>query len=382
MLAGVYAVGGLLGKQTYGYTLAAPVKPQSFTAYANGQSGLIVGTAGANGAITGDITGTIETKTGFYELTSVKGFAPESVRYNTVVQSNIPLDSSIIGIDAVRLPPDGRVPIFRRGDMIVIGNKVKQGVGSAHTGGQVIQLSRGDLSRVCLVDANAKHINAELYSVDLVDGTVTWEPQIDLSAYTMPITAHHVQEEENRVYGLDINGTLKLQFATSRAYPIQGTTISSAFIGGNLLTRVTAPFSQQAWNKVWSNERQTDEIMAKLNVKDYPMKLASNGAITERWLLLFKTDAQFDVIGENLGLIATSDRLTDLAPPNPATGQPYFTLPKGAFGGGWMSGNCIRFNTFSSQMPTWVLRAVQPSPVAQTGKDGFTMCLRGNTVDK
>ena len=382
VMSGVYAVGGLLGKQTYGYTLAAPVKPQSFTAYANGQSGLIVGTAGANGAITGDITGTIETKTGFYELTSTKGFTPESVRYNTVVQSNIPLDSSIIGIDAVRLPPDGRVPIFRRGDMIVIGNKVKQGVGSAHTGGQVIQLSRGDLSRVCLVDANAKHINAELYTVDLVDGTVTWEPQIDLSAYAMPITAHHVQEEENRVVGLDINGTLKLQFATSRAYPIDGTTISSAFIGGNLLTRVTAPFSQQAWNKVWSNERQTDEILAKLNVKDYPMKLASNGAITERWLLLFKTDAQFDVIGENLGLIATSDRLSDLAPPNPATGQPYFTLPKGAFGGGWATGNCIRFNTFSSQMPTWVLRAVQPSPIAQTGKDGFTMCLRGNTVDK
>ena len=83
-----------------------------------------------------------------------------------------------------------------------------------------------------------------------------------------------------------------------------------------------------------------------------------------------------------MGLIATGDRLSDLAPPNPATGEPYFTLPAAAFGGGWASGFCIRFNTYGTPMPTWVIRAVQPSPTAQTGKDGFTMCLRGNTVDK
>ena len=182
--------------------------------------------------------------------------------------------------------------------------------------------------------------------------------------------------------GLDINGTLKLQFATSRAYPVDGTTISSAFIGGNLLVRATAPFSQQAWNKLWKDEIQGEEILAKLNVKDYPIRLASNGAITERWLLLFKSESQFDVFGENIGLIATGDRLSDLAPPNPATGEPYFTLPAAAFGGGWASGCCIRFNTYGTPMPTWVIRAVQPSPTAQTGKDGFTMCLRGNTVDK
>ena len=74
------------------------------------------------------------------------------------------------------------------------------------------------------------------------------------------------------------------------------------------------------------------------------------------------------------------DTVTDLAPPNPATGKPYFTLPAAAFGGGWSAGHCIRFNTYGTPMPVWILRSVQPSAARQTEKDGFTACLRGNTV--
>ena len=109
--------------------------------------------------------------------------------------------------------------------------------------------------------------------------------------------------------------------------------------------------------------------------------MISAGAITERWLLRFTSATQFTVIGESLGLILQSDTVTDLSPVNPSTAKPYFTIPRQAFGGGWESGNCIRFNTYSTPMPTWILRSVQPSPVKQIGKDGFVGCLRGNTVD-
>ena len=120
--------------------------------------------------------------------------------------------------------------------------------------------------------------------------------------------------------------------------------------------------------------------MARTNVKDYPIKLASNGAITERWLIKFITATQFELYGERLGLVAKSDTLTDLAPTNPATGKPYFTLKAAAFGGGWSVQNCIRFNTYGTPLPVWILRSVQPSPDKQNGRDGFTACLRGNTV--
>lgn len=73
-------------------------------------------------------------------------------------------------------------------------------------------------------------------------------------------------------------------------------------------------------------------------------------------------------------------RRRHLLPADRTHGKPYFTLPAAAFGGGWSAGNCIRFNTYGTPMPVWILRSVQPSAARQTEKDGFTACLRGNTV--
>lgn len=361
-----------------GRTPAAPVKPESFTVYAG--NGEIVGRSNAAGEITGGITGKIDYETGFYEIKRDEGFYPEDLRYNAVTQDNLPLDSSIIGIDAVRLPADGRVPVFRKGDMIVISNRLKQDLGSAFTAAQKITLNRQNIDRLCLVDSKGKHVLAEKYTADLKAGSITFAEPLDLSQYTLPLTAVCAWEEENRVTGVDISGRLKLQFAIGRNYPKEHTFVSSALIGGDLLVRATEPFSQQAWDNVWSDAQRGEPILARTNVKDYPIKLAGNGAITERWLIKFITATQFELYGERLGLVAQSDTLTDLAPTNPATGKPYFTLKAAAFGGGWSVQNCIRFNTYGTPLPVWILRSVQPSPDKQNGRDGFTACLRGNTV--
>lgn len=361
-----------------GRTPAAPVKPESFTVYAG--NGEIVGRSNATGEITGGITGKIDYETGFYEIKRDEGFYPEDLRYNAVTQDNLPLDSSIIGIDAVRLPADGRVPVFRKGDMIVISNRLKQDLGSAFTAAQKITLNRQNIDRLCLVDSKGKHVLAEKYTADLKAGSITFGEPLDLSQYTLPLTAVCAWEEENRVTGVDISGRLKLQFAIGRNYPKEHTFVSSALIGGDLLVRATEPFSQQAWDNVWSDAQRGEPILARTNVKDYPIKLAGNGAITERWLIKFITATQFELYGERLGLVAQSDTLTDLAPTNPATGKPYFTLKAAAFGGGWSVQNCIRFNTYGTPLPVWILRSVQPSPDKQNGRDGFTACLRGNTV--
>lgn len=368
-----------------GRTSAAPVKPESFTVYAtetagNGVVRTLVGRSNALGEIEGDLKGKIHYETGFFSIEGGAWFFADNLRFNCVTQDNIPLDSSIIGIDSVRLPADGRVPVYRKGDMIVVGSRIRQDLGSAFTGGQTVQLDRRNCDRICLVDAKGKHVLADKYGYDLSAGTITFAEPLDLSDYTYPLTAVMAWEEENRVMGVDISGRLKLQFPVGRDYPKESTYVSSALIGGDLLVRSTEPFSQQAWDNVWADDIRGNPVLSRLDVKNYPIKLTSNGAITERWLLRFTGSDQYELYGERLGLIAKGDTLTDLAPPNPATGKPYFTLPRLAFGGGWAHGNCVRFNTFGTPTPVWILRAVQPTTEKQTERDGFSACLRGNTV--
>lgn len=383
-LAGLKVTAGVVStepKPVYqfcGRVNGAPVKPESFTVYAAGQDGLISARSDAEGKIGGGFTGKIDYQTGFFQIAREQGFMPDSLRYNVVTQDNIPLDSSVIGIDSVRLPADGRVPIFRKGDMVVIGNRLKQDLGSAFTAGQKIPLQRPDADRVCLTDAAGKHVLSELYRIE--NGAIAFADPLDLSAYTLPLTAVQAWEEENRIARADISGRLKLQFPVSRAYPQEKTYVSSALIAGDLLVRASEPFSQQAWNKKWQDTTEGDDILARLDVRNYPFKLVSGGAVTQRWLILFTSESQFELYGETLGLVAKGDTLTDLAPANPATGKPYFTLPKAAFGGGWATRNCVRFNTYGTPTPVWILRAVQPSPEKQSRRDGFTACLRGNTV--
>ena len=307
----------------------------------------------------------------------------ETITYNATSYSYLPIDSNVVKIDTVRLPQDGRIPIFRRGDTIIIGNRVTTDIGSAHTGGQTVTLPRNDVTRIAVVDADDKNVNAELWDYDLAAGTITWKTPLDLSMYKMPLKVMHAQEERNRIIQADIDGTLTLLFAMRRSYPIADTYVSSVLIGGDLQVRVSVPFTQKSWNNVWLDTPVGDQLLNKLNLKDYPMILTDDGAIKERWMIKMTGTNQFELYGETLGFVMRGDTLTDLAPLNPATGKPYFTLPKQAFGtdAPWASQDIIRFNTWGTLLPVLVLCAVQPNPNPPTGTDGYTMCLYGDTTE-
>ena len=307
----------------------------------------------------------------------------ETITYNATSYSYLPIDSNVVKIDTVRLPQDGRIPIFRRGDTIIIGNRVTTDIGSAHTGGQTVTLPRNDVTRIAVVDADDKNIDASLWDYDLAAGTITWKTPLDLSMYKMPLKVMHAQEERNRIIQADIDGTLTLLFAMRRSYPVEDTYVSSVLIGGDLQVRVSIPFTQRNWDNVWRDEPKGDQLLNKLNLKDYPMVLTDDGAIKERWMIKMTGTAQFELYGETLGFVMRGDTLTDLAPINPATGKPYFTLPKQAFGSDapWASQDIIRFNTWGTLLPVWVLCAVQPNPNPPTGTDGYTQCLYGDTTE-
>ena len=393
-------------------TPSAPIRPASLTIKAVALDGTsITATANTKGEFDGDnVSGLVDVEYGlasvkFGKWVSATGqenetwynseavvdgqiFKPmhvfsNSITYSTVAYSYLPVDSTTIKIDTVRLPSDGRVPIFRRGDTILISNSHKQDLGSAHQGGQTVKLERQNLDRICLTDKNGKAITADKWDYDLENGSITWQSPLDLSDYTMPVYATNTWEERNRIQGVDIDGTLTLIFPTKRDYPLEDTYVSSVLIGGDLRVRASVPFSQRNWTNTWADERVGDEPLNRLNVKDYPIKLTDDGAITEKWLIKFVSGSQFELYGQTLGFVARTDTLQDLAPVNPSTGKPYFTIDKRAFGtdAPWSAQEVVRFNTWGTLLPVWVICAVQPSSDNPKGSDGYTQVLFGDTTE-
>jgi hypothetical protein len=96
--------------------------------------------------------------------------------------------------------------------------------------------------------------------------------------------------------------------------------------------------------------------------------------------VVFTNTTSFNVIGENVGVIATGNTGTNCAPTNPATGQPYFTIPSTGWGLGWATGNVLRFNTVGAVVPVWVARTILQGPETVVDDD-FTILVRGD-VDR
>lgn len=369
-------------------TPKAPIRPGGITIRANALDGSkILLKSGYDGKLTDSngstSKGLVDYEYGVVDIWFDKPVFAETIMYNADAYTYLPIDSSVVKIDTVRLPQDGRVPIFRRGDSILIRNVKTDGLGSAFTGGQTINLSRPDVDRISLMDADNKPVLGNLWDYDLDAGTITFKPSIDLSPYKMPLKAIHAQEQRNRIVDLDIDGTLSLLFATNRNYPIQDTYVSSLLIGDDLQVRVSVPFTQKSWNNVWQDTPVGDQLLNKLKLTDYPMILTDDGAITDRWMIKFTSGSQFELYSEALGFVGKFDVLTNLAPINPATGKPYFTIDKRAFGTDtpWAVQDVIRFNTWGTLMPVWVLCAVQPNPNPPTGTDGFEQYLFGDTTE-
>src|SRR5690606_41694610 len=90
---------------------------------------IVADIADLNGNVTGGVIihGTVDNQTGIVSLrfntdpddatgvTAVQVIAA-LVTYNGVVQSSMPMSAELLGLDPVRLPADGRVPVYREGD--------------------------------------------------------------------------------------------------------------------------------------------------------------------------------------------------------------------------------------------------------------------------
>lgn len=299
---------------------------------------------------------------------------PQTLRYSAVVISNLPLDAEILGLDPVRLPSDGRVPIFRPADVTVIHHT---DIYNAETpaADSVINVGRTDLAALWLEDGDKKKLATTMYVADLAAGTATMAADLDLTGYVPPIAAKHRIEEMVMLSDVQINGQVSLSAPLLRDFPA-GSYLSGALLYGDLQARATNLFDQQTWTGVWQSTAIGDGATAQYNDVDHPVEVLNNGAVTERWRLIFTTTSSFQVIGENLGVIGTGTTGADLQPVNPLTGLPYFTLYAAGWGMGWAVGNNLRFDTIAAAPPTWLVRTVLPG--AALAGDSFDAQLRGD----
>lgn len=385
-------------------TAGAPLRPGSTFIQVTSKTGeLLTASANEGGIISGGFTeGSVDQETGvvllrwgewltaagnelqpWYDVANVVGAQvwkprevyPDTLRYNCVVLSNLPLSADVLGLDPVRLPSDGRVPIYRPADVVVIHNTKSLTLPNPAVASAVYSMGRTALSELWLLDATGARVPTSKYIVGLSAGTVTMAADLNLTGIPQPLVAKHRIEELNLLSDVQINGQVSLTGPLTRAYDLD-TYVSSALLFGDMFARVTGVFDQGTWTNEWQDALIGSQATAQYNTIDHPLEVLNNGCVRERWRINFTSTTAFQVIGENLGVIATGSTAADVSPTNGLTSLPYFTLRAAGWGTGWSVGNQLRFNTVGATAPTWVARTVLPGATL-TG-DSVDLQLRGD----
>ena len=313
---------------------------------------------------------------GTYIVNMPYWYSADDIRYNAVGYSYIPLDAEILGLSATRLPLDGRVPIFRVGDIGVISSSKSQTLDSA-VAGSIHQLNDVRISYCELEDQNGIKVPYDLYTVDYNYGKVTLGGDFVVGALVTPLIAKYRYQDMGLINDVQIDGRITFTKPVTHNYDAETSVVGSALVIGDMQSRYTSKFVQGTWSNIWDDVPSGGSISANYNDALYPIKITNKGAIQERWAIVFIDATNFRCIGEVSGQIATGNINNDFAPNNPVTGQPYFVIKKEGWGSGWASGNVLRFNTVAAMYPIWCIRCVKQSEPAVIS-DQFQIMLRGD----
>jgi len=405
----------------------APLKPEALSIVAVTDDGeQITGSADADGVISGTwMRGDANYQFGvstveFGQLDGAtwvtRAVDPSTIRYSAVAYSYLPLNADILGIDPVRLPPDGRVPIYRAGDVVVIlhpqtnapatptlGDYTytnSEGVevtvqryilscGRTRIGWVKINDNNGDtVALQTAVDANG----VRLSGLDRKLGVVYWD---DISALATPLTVKHTVADLRMITDAQISGWLTLARSLSHDFPADESIIAACLIHGDRRARVKTTWDQASWDGVWRDAIYGSAATATLNLIDYPIEVTNEGADTERWVFRCTNAASnlWELIGEHRGLVWSgtyepyiSGTPVDVAPINPRTrdengqnGTPYMVIPQRANGGGWSNGNVVFIPTVGAIADFWIARSIQQSDEPDDdGADGCEIYALGN----
>lgn len=321
------------------------------------------------------LTGKVSFDTGIITLIcGSKALYAPTVSYNAVYLQNLPLDSSLLGLDPTKLPLDGRVPVFRKADVIVVHHTATYQCAEP-AAGQTYNVGRTRLALVEVYDANDAVVDSSKYTTNLDTGTVTFITP--LTGVVEPLRILHRIEDMLLATEVYINGKIETAGAISHEFPATDTQVSSALLFGDLASRVLNLFSQATWTAIWSDARIGGNTTGQFNDLQYPITVTNEEAIEERWAIIFTSASNFTINGETLGQIGTGNTGANCVPLNGLTGKPYFTIDYRGWGAGWATGNVLRFNTQAASAPMWIIRTTVAGPVVEP-VDKFILQLRGD----
>lgn len=301
---------------------------------------------------------------------------PDSIRYNAIAYSYLPLDKELIGLDPVRLPTDGRVPFVRKGDSIAI-TELKTMQLPTNAAGNVFNLGYERLSDVNVIDVHGKKVSFDYLDVDLDAGTLVLNGLFDISLYTAPLTVKYRIMDIALVIETDISGRVTLSTPITHDYSTAAV-FSSMLLAGDMQARAYNVFSQKSWSGVFSDTLIGDKATSQLQITNNPIVVTNRDAIEERWALVFTGTTSFRIIGETVGEIGTGTTLEDTSPSNPMTNKPYFTIPLAVWGSGWSANNVVRFNTGAAKYPVWIGNAIQQHQGSSSDNYDYTIGYHAN----
>lgn len=301
---------------------------------------------------------------------------PETIKYSAVSYSYLPIDSELLGLSAVRLPIDGRVPIFRKGEMAIV-SAYKQFTLPTHVAGQSYQFDDNRIAWCELRDANGVKIDPALYEVDYDYGRVTLGGDFVLGNLTAPVIAEYRYQDMRLIKEVKINGELIFTRPLSHDYAAANTIVGSVLFVGDMQARYTNKFMQESWSSVWKDTPDGQAISANYNDTLHPIEVTNRGAEQDEWAIVFTNSTAFRIIGKMSGQVGTGSINEDCFPVNPATNAPYFTIRKEGWGQGWQSGYTMRFRTIAATYPVQVIRTVKASDPVQMS-DSFQIMFRGD----
>ena len=301
---------------------------------------------------------------------------PNTVRYNAIAYSYLPLDKELIGLDPVRLPTDGRVPFVRKGDSIAI-TELKTMQLPTNAAGNVFNLGYERLSDVNVVDVNGKKVSFDYLDIDLDAGILKLNSSFVMTGYTAPLTAKYRIMDIALVIETDISGRVTLSTPITHDYSTAAV-FSSMLLAGDMQSRAYNVFSQESWMGVFADTLEGNRAESQIQVTNNPIVVTNRDAIEERWALIFTGTTSFRIVGETVGEIGTGSTTVATSPLNPMTAQPYFTIPQEAWGTGWSANNLVRFNTAAAKYPIWIGNAIQQHQGNSSENYDFTIGYHAN----
>lgn len=301
---------------------------------------------------------------------------PDSIRYNAIAYSYLPLDKELIGLDPVRLPTDGRVPFVRKGDSIAI-TELKTMQLPTNAPNDTFDLGFERLSDVNVFDANGLKVSFDYLDVDLDAGTLTFNNSFSMTGYTSPLTAKYRIMDIALVIETDISGRVTLSTPITHDYSTAAV-FSSMLLAGDMQARAYNVFSQKSWTSVFSDSLIGEAATSQLQVTNNPIVVTNRDAIDERWALVFTSATSFRIIGQTVGEIGAGSTSGVTKPINPMTGYAYFEIPADAWGGGWSAANVVRFNTVAAKYPIWIGNAIQQHQGSSKDNYDFSIGYHAN----